>query len=406
MTRKRLFLSGLSLLVFILLAGCGNPYTGGGMPPGDPWHGQAVGTSRFIFLDEDQKNVALFIEGNEAASKVSLSAIAGTGGGDDVVYVVNDGTKTMVSFLFHEGQTLPWQIVIQRDGMADVEAALTITSRAAPQRGTVDFSDGQSLTNIRLYVTPHEENPGLTEDQNNALGHIHTALNVFESISRAKDLNSELYPVFRDAAVISAILAENGGGAPTEGPSTPTHLGFWSSAWDYFFGGSSSPLPPPPPPQLQVTIKDPDEVQIDPKAVYYLDHGEETYFDFTFTNFTAATNVTANLYDSGRVKYLNHYYPTGSIQGNAVFFDVYKGNGDPLVGKFTQTYRVKVKRNELEGYINEGYVQLVIFFGQNTIVNGNNTGVLFHEPGKSGPVLNKSVFVLHFNVFPDKPYPW
>jgi hypothetical protein len=400
---KRLFFGGLFLPVVMLLAGCGNPHTGVGISPEDPWYAQAAGTPRFVVLDGEQ-NVALFIDGSEAASGVSAAAVAGTGGGDDVVYFVNDGSKSVVSFLFHEGQDLPWQLGIQQEGQPDITAALTVTSRAEPRRAGLDFSDGQSLVNIRLYGTPYREVSGITEEQDKALGHIHTALNIVESVSRAEELAAELFPVFRDSAVITYILAERSG-ALTEGAPTAADVRFWGAIWDFFFGGSGPPPPPPPPPQLEVTIKGPDGKQVDPRKVYYLDYGEETYFDFTFTNFGGA-GVTANLYDSVRVKYLHHYYPHGSLEGNAIFFDFYQGNGDSLLGKFTQTYRVKVKRNEYLGFVGQGYVQLVIFFGQNTVVNGANTGVLFHEPGKSGPVLNTSVFVLHFNIFPDQPYPW
>jgi hypothetical protein len=58
------------------------------------------------------------------------------------------------------------------------------------------------------------------------------------------------------------------------------------------------------------------------------------------------------------------------------------------------------------GYCSQGYIQLVVFFGQNTIVNGNSGGVLFREPGAQAPAFNRSVVVLHFNVFPDQPNPF
>jgi hypothetical protein len=129
--------------------------------------------------------------------------------------------------------------------------------------------------------------------------------------------------------------------------------------------------------------------------VYYLERGGEMIFDFAFTNFNGA-NVTSVLYDSETVKY---HHPL-SLNGH--FYKFTRPDGSAL-GKFTQNYRVKVRRTGNLGYCSQGYIQLVVFFGQNTVVNESSGGVLFREPGTQSPALNKSVFVLHFNVFDDRP---
>ncbi|GHV86149.1 hypothetical protein AGMMS50230_17570 [Spirochaetia bacterium] len=105
--------------------------------------------------------------------------------------------------------------------------------------------------------------------------------------------------------------------------------------------------------------------------------------------------------------YLHHYAHDGygSNELNANYFAFTQDNDEKL-GTFSKNYRVKVRRKDNWGYHSQGYVQLVIFFGRNTIVNGNRDGILFHEPGTAAAVRNNSVFVLHFNVFPKKPYPW
>ncbi|MDR0320699.1 MAG: hypothetical protein LBI28_04280 [Treponema sp.] len=86
---------------------------------------------------------------------------------------------------------------------------------------------------------------------------------------------------------------------------------------------------------------------------------------------------------------------------NTPFFSFAQLSGSPL-GQFTESYKIKVKRHNIPGTgYYDGTVDLVIFFGQNTVINGSTTGIYFQEPGSPEPKLNNSVFVLHFTVRSD-----
>ena len=98
MTHKHFFLTSIVTLAISILAACGNPHTGIS-PTEDQWQAGAVGTPRFVKLDDNREDIALFIEGNDRTKNVGAMALAGPGNDDDVVYIVNKDNNSLIGFL-------------------------------------------------------------------------------------------------------------------------------------------------------------------------------------------------------------------------------------------------------------------------------------------------------------------
>ncbi|GHV86148.1 hypothetical protein AGMMS50230_17560 [Spirochaetia bacterium] len=164
-TGKAIF---MLVMLSILLTACGNP-SGSGSGSSGIWSGGPVGTPRFLYLGSDNKPIAgpdadtgktlVFIDGNPRAETVVVSAFTGSESNDDAVYVTNSKNNSIVSFFFHKGQAFPWQLLIQQDGV-ETTASLVVTDRATP-RGTIVFSNGVTLSNISLFMTPYKGSAAL-----------------------------------------------------------------------------------------------------------------------------------------------------------------------------------------------------------------------------------------------------
>jgi hypothetical protein len=403
------------------LAGCGGGLLGTLPPESEYWLVEPAGTPLFVDLDANNEPVTdssapdtgktlVVIDGNPLARGAAVLSQSAADDHDGAVYIINKDNDSVVSLFFHEDQRLPWQLDIAR-GSERITAELSAYDWAE-EKFTVSFqaNGGETkLENLKLarqLVLGYTADPGLSEKQNTRLRDMYTALGIYESISRALPGSGRLLARSMENGVemVNAVFC---GPAPAAFAVTVQRSGMplYSStameiaraAWTYRLTFINLPPPPQPPQPLTVNITK-GGIKVQPNAVYYLDRGGEMIFDFAFTNFNGA-NVTSVLYDSETVKY---HHP---LSLNGCFYEFTRPDGSAL-GKFTQNYRVKVGRTMSTGYIGQGYIQLVVFFGQNTVVNESSGGVLFREPGTQSPALNKSVFVLHFNVFDDRPNPF
>jgi hypothetical protein len=419
MTKKAKYLPCYAVM-FFALAGCGGNLLGTLPPESEYWLVEPMGTPLFVYLDANNEPVTdssapdtgktlVFIEGNPLAGGAAVLSQSAADGHDGAVYIINRDNDSVVSLFFHEDQRFPWKLNITR-GNERITAELSAYDWFE-EKFTVSFqgNGGETkLENLKLaqqVMLGYTSDPGLSEKQNTRLRDMYTALGMYESISRALPGSGRLLArsMENTGDMINAVFC---GAAPAafavtvQQPGLPLFYGETARTYWRWIRPliiiNLPPLPPPPPP-LTVTITQ-NGVMVHPDTVYYLDRGGEMIFDFAFTNFNGA-NVTSVLYDSETVKY---HHP---VSLNGCFYEFTRPDGS-APGTFTQNYRVKVRRTMNLGYCSQGYIQLVVFFGQNTIVNGNSGGVLFREPATQSPALNRSVFVLHFNVFPGQPNPF
>ena len=400
-------------IILIALAGCGGDLLGTLPPEPEYWLIEPAGTPRFVYLDAENEPVTdgsdagktfVVVEGNPLAAGTAVLSQSAAEDHDGAVYIINKDNDSVVSLFFHEDQRFPWKLELNR-GNERITAELSAYDWFG-EKFTVSFRDGETkLENLKLaqrLVLGYTADPDLSEKQNTRLRDMYTALGVYESISRALPGIGRLLE--RSAQNTDALNSVFCGAGPAAFAVTVQRSRFVTSymefpSWDFSKLSNLTfiNLPPPPPPPLAVNITK-NGVKVNPDTVYYLERGEEMVFDFAFTNFNGA-NVTAVLYDSETAIY---HHP---LSLNGWFYKFTRPDGSPL-GTFTQNYRVKVKRTMNLGYCSQGYIQLVVFFGQNTIVNDNSGGVLFREPGTQIPASSKSVAVLHFNVFSGQPNPF
>jgi len=424
MNGKKLIITAFGAL--FLATACYNPFFGNfhSQTPGI-WDTKAEGTPFYAYLDADYNvlpngpdtgKTAVIIVDNPLVEGV-FSIAAQTAGYDDAVCIGCKGTDTdtdtdtIIAMFFHEGQRFPWQIIVNSDG--ESATARLLGYEWGYERFSLEFEENGIKTAVndiplsRDALLSYQNNPSLTNSQNIRLRNIYAALAVYESISRvflkSNVGGSMLKTVFTDRSLVSftvAVKPERQIYPIAEyslSKSPPHFLGL--IIWAIISSVTSPPAPPPTPPQLEVAITTGGD-PVDPEAIYYLDHGEEIIFNFDFTNFTQDTNVTAVLYepDLHVYTYFHTLSPTLSYSGFA--FSYTQEDNSPL-GRFAEHYKIKVRRNSLigEGF-NNGNIALVVFFGQNTVVNKSFTGINFWEPGASGPESNSSVFVLRFTIRP------
>jgi len=418
----------LVLLVVFLAAACHGPFLGDLPSEPEYWAIDARGTPLYVYLDDDYNvleqsgpdtgKTAVFVVENPQAEGVIVLAEQ-TPGYDDAVYIVNRNTDTIISMFFHEDQRFPWQIKINDGNGGSAEARL-FGYDWSYERFSLEFEENSintSAEDIRLSrdaLLSYQFNPALAREQNIRLRNTYAALAVYESISRTFPNNGKIFlnadnaggvlaSAFTDkslAAFAVAVKPARPMIPAAEYASDESPAYFFNTIVDWILGllglGGGSSTPPPP---LSVAITT-SGVPVNPEAIYYIEKGEEIIFDFKFTNFTQSTIVNAALYepDLHIYTYFHDLSPTLSYTGFSFSFT--QEDGSPL-GRFKENYRLKVRRNSLTGYWNQGRIAVAIFFGQNTIINNSASGISFHEPGSSMPELNKSVFVLQFTVFPE-----
>jgi len=425
-SKKRIIPVLLALFPLFFTVACREPFIDHLPSLPDYWAIKAQGTPLYAYLDNDYNvsstdtgKTAVFVSENPQAESVIIVAEQ-TPKHDDAVYIMNQETDTIISVFFHEDQRFPWLISVENGSDGSAEARL-FGYNWSDERFSLEFEENGIITtmeNIQLSrnaLLSYQFNPSLSREQNVRLRNIYAALAVYESISRTFPNNGKIFLNTDNAGgVLSSVFADKSLSALAVSvkPSRPMiPVTEYASGENpaHFLGliiwaiissvSSSPPAPPPAPPPLSVEITT-NDVRVNPDAIYYLDQAEEITFNFVFTNFTQNTNVTTVLYEPNRHIYIPFYAWENRLFGyyyNNIFYSFTQHDGSPL-GRFTESYSIKIKRNDWDGYNNDGRVAVVIFFGQNTVVNGTSAGINFWEPGASGPVLNNSVFVLQFTV--------
>jgi len=412
------------LLILFLVTACHEPFFEYLPSAPEYWSIKAQGTPLYVYLDDDYNvleqsgqdtgKTAVFVSENPQAEGVLILAEQ-TPGYDDAVYIVNQNTKMIISVFFHEDQRFPWLISIE-DGSGGSAEARLFGYEWGYERFSLEIKENgisTAMENIPLNrdtLLSYQFAPSLSREQNVRLRNMYAALAVYESISREFPNNGKIYmsvdnsegalaSAFTDkwlAAFAASVkparpLLHVDEYVPASGES-PALLSILI-AGDILNGARPAVNPTPPP--LYVTITT-GGVSVNPEAIYYIEKEEEMIFDFKFTNFTQSTNVNAALYEPTMKLYINWNGPPW----NNGFYSFTQVDGSPI-GKFSENYSIKIKRNWFEGTgVHNGTVTLAVFFGQNAVVNGNSAGINFWELGTSGPVLTGSIFVIQLTVVP------
>ena len=406
MKLKRFFVIPVIIAIFFLAA-CSNPY----LSTESYWHLSASGTPLFTYLNNDYSassvnindngKTAVFIDNNELTNNITAIAETSPAGYDDVVRIVNNETETVISMFFHKDQRFPWQIHIESDGKTAV--GLLSGYNWISENFSIEFDEnGQKtlISDIKLkqnVLLDYKFITSLNNDQNVRIRNIHTALGIYSSLSK-KFMDYSKIKLNNSSNIISSVFSDMSiltFGVSVSPSNTIKHAASYDKdenslffftilILNIIFNNGSTPAPAP----LEVTITK-DGLPVNSETIYYLEHHEEIIFDFQFNNFTPNTNVYAGFYDPTL-----HIYK----ELNTLFYSFNSADNLPL-GKFTKNYQIKIKRHWYTGpgYF-DGTSSLVIFFGQNTIINGNNEGILFHEPGSTEAKNNKSIFIINLTV--------
>jgi hypothetical protein len=450
MGRKIIF----SILILLLLAiscnGPQSPFWGKEDPeePSNDWYLGARGTPLYAYLDEnyavlEQDNGALtartavFIEGNNLAEDVLAVSEISADDCDDAVHLINQNSNTAISMSFRKGQSFPWLIEITSGG----RKAKVRLFGCNYERFTMEFEENGisgTIENVKLSqnaLKGYSFIPSLAKEQNIRLRNIFTVLGVYESISRSLSGNTDAERTFvKQSMALRRSLSGNAvavGTVISQAFNDKSFISFavtvkpakvitsaveYKKSEDAAFNINNVPsltqstkniiaalLPSRALSPLSVDITS-GGVPVNPQKIHYIERGGEMIFNFQFANFTENTDVNLVWYDSVFIE----YYPLrddGRGHANSTVYPCTQENGSP-VGRFTENYSIKIKRDDVEGNgFHDGTAALLIFFGQDTVVNGNSTGINFWEPGTSGPELHKSVFMIQFTVRSDKATP-
>jgi len=407
-----------SVIVFLFAAACQNNFYD--YLPGEPeyWHIKPLGTPLYVYPDADYNialgncdtgKTAVFIDKNSTAEGVTVIAESSPEDYDDAVRIFNKKTDTVISMFFHKDQRFPWKIDIESGDKCAVGELSGYDWIS--ECFSVEFNENDvrsSCKDIKLkrdVLTDYTFDTSISINQNIRIRNIYTALRIFEGISRFFVVNEKyfLHGMVNPDSILSSVFSDISiiAYGVTVTPVEPV-----INAANYFTGDSplfvfsllssitsifAKPASPPAPVPLSVTITK-DGIPVDSETFHYIEKLEEITFDFVFTaGFNSNTNVSVGFYEPSINRYI------GMSNFNAQLYSFTRPDDSPL-GKFTEKYQIKVKRNWYTGYIQEGTTSLVIFFGQSTKVNGNSDGVYFQEPDHPEPKLNNTIFVINFTI--------
>jgi hypothetical protein len=427
--------------IFGILVSCGSPLMDN--LPGETalWHIEPVGVPRYVYLDDSYSHVGestgapgkilLAIEDNNLADGAMVIAETFSDEYDDAVRLINRKDGTVISMFFHNDQRFPWTIHVMAKGKQG-NAALSLYDWTN-ERYSVNFEgdSGTFTLDLKREVLLREDSdPSLSLEQKTRLRNVYTALGIYDGISKclgaediflaaAEDVFASAFTGVAFAAFSATFNAVPPVFADSYSPAALSERGlFFGIIIDFikglFGGGGSSssssvteasPPPPPAAPQpFSVTITK-DGKAADLNARYYVERNKSVVFDISFENDSGSVGVSYAFYDPIERIYLHYEVsPQGhphNISRNGDFFS-YTKNNSPF-DMWSPSCQLIVRRYDIDGTgYWDGDVDLVIFFGQNVVINGNSTGIQFHEPGTKEPGINNSIFVFRFTINPEE----